>query len=244
MTINLKSLGFQKVRMLRRFMVVFLSFVAVIAVFAAPVSGWPFNPARRAAMAERDHSHEASPVGSANLSPTITAPMATPRIITAVIQSFERLKVTINRTENFPSGIGTPFNYRLSVLVARGATVTNITVTPTGGGTCNVQANLDISCSGTLTSLVIKYKYSYIPDMNPPHLTLNIGGSDTTSVNYTLNIVYPSTLTYVSANPLPDSHTPATRSLVWTKSAAYELMPAIRFYAMDLYGVWLPLIIK
>ncbi len=189
-----------------------------------------------------DHIIEASPVTTDNLSRDSSASMATPRVITAVIQSFTSLRVTIDRTENFPSGIGTPFFYRISHLVAQGATVSNITVTPAGGGACTIEANLDISCDGVLTSLLITYQYSYIPDIQPPIVILNIGGNDTTSIDYTINVTYPSTFIFVGSAPAPDSHTPATRSLVWTLNGAYELQPAIRFWDVNLYGIWLPFV--
>jgi len=170
--------------------------------------------------------------------------LATPRIITATIQSFTALQVTIDRTEDFPSGIGTPFTYRLSFLIADGATVSNVNVTTTGGGTCSVLPNMDISCSGVLTSLVISYRYSFTPNLNPPYVFLGFGGSDTTNVDYTVNVFYPSNFTFVESTPPPDSHDLGTRSLVWTQNNAFQFRPEIRFQALDLYGVWLPYITR
>jgi hypothetical protein len=241
MTIILKSIRVQWGRLLHIFAVLLLSLAVVTFVRADPGKGMPGDYPRRVDREERDYIIEASPVTTDNLLRDSSASAATPRIITAVIQSFASLKVSIDRTEAFPSGIGTPFTYHLSYLVGQGATVSNITVTPTGGGTCTVLSNLDISCSGVLTSLVITYQYSYTPTMHPPYVILDIGGSDTTSVDYTINVFYPSTFTFVESTPPPDSHTPATRALVWTRSNAFELRPAIRFQALDLYGTWLPL---
>ncbi len=243
MTIILKSIRVQWKSLLYIFTMLLLSLAVVTFVLADPgreMSGdYPHSVDRE----EHDYIIESSPVTIDNLLRDFSAPTATPRIITAVIQSFTALRVSIDRTEDFPSGIGTPYTYHLSYLVDQGATVSNVIVTPTGGGVCSVLANLDISCpTGTLTSLVITYQYSYIPAMHPPIVTLNIGGSDTTSVDYTINVTYPSTFIFVESTPPPDSHTPATRSLVWTKSSAYEFKPAIRFWDVNLYGIWLPLV--
>ena len=167
---------------------------------------------------------------------------ATPRTITMAIESFASFSVTISRTENFPSGIGTPYIYRLSFLVDRGASVSNVTVTPTGGGVCNVLSNQDISCTGVLTSLLIGYQYSYTPTLVPPHILLDVGGSDTTRVDYTIVVTYPSSLTFVDSSVPPNSHNLATRTLDWTLNNAFQLRPVVRFLSADLRGIWLPLV--
>jgi hypothetical protein len=242
MSIILKSFWVQRIRLASTCTLLFLSSAVVTTVLAASSLGMPGEDLCHSDSAERNCSVEASPIIIDNLVRNPSVALATPRTITAIIQSFTALRVSIDLTEVFPSGIGTPFIYRLSFLVDRGFTVSDVMATPTGGGTCTVQANLDISCNGVLTRLEIFYRYAYTPTLHPPHVILGFGGSDTTLVDYTVNVEYPATLTFVESTPPPDSHNPTSRSLVWTKSSAFEFRPNLRFQALNLYGTWLPLI--
>lgn len=173
---------------------------------------------------------------------------------TFAIEQFEGLNTTISSTTNYAEGIPFP-TITFEPYFVGFVDISSITF-DVSGGNCELQIDKKVFCTGSPTSLSISYtailppttklqlpNWYKLPWFSPPSIFIELGGYNF-SVDYTLDVTYPSTLTYISSTIEPNTHQIDQRRLSWSQSNMTDFRPVIQFYDSRLKGIWLPLVVK
>jgi len=117
--------------------------------------------------------------------------------------------------------------------------LTNLHVTWTGSGSCLIQPNNDIACSGELSQFQATYNYSYTPNVYGAYLYLGWTGNTTFDTDYTISLIYPDPLVYISSPVSPPIQ--AGNQLTWYQADTQQLDGYGLFYDPRIQVVYLPL---
>jgi hypothetical protein len=115
----------------------------------------------------------------------------------------------------------------------------NLHVAWTGNGSCLIQPNNDITCSGELTQFQATYTYSYTPNVYGAYLYLGWTGNSTFATDYTITLKYPDPLVYISSPVSPPIK--AGNQLTWYQADTQQLDGYGLFYDPRIQTVFLPL---
>lgn len=173
------------------------------------------------------------------------------RIDTFTIEKFEELNTTIYVTLNYPQGH--PISSLTFIpfwleFMDRSSVIIDIY-----GGTCSLLSDNRISCNGQSTYLSISYRVTLppgpkaqfesiykLPRLSPPAIFIEINTFDT-PIDYTLNVIYPSSFTYISSTIEPTLIQTDQNRLLWSKSSMSSFKPNIEFSVAGLHGIRLPI---
>lgn len=120
--------------------------------------------------------------------------------------------------------------------------LSNLNVTWSGGGSCTIQPNNDIYCTGTLTQFTASYSYDYTPFVYGGYIPLGWSGSTSFYTDYTITVTYLDPLVYIrSLGPPPVQE---GNPLIWYQSNTLQLDGIGLFYDPRVKVAYLPSIMK
>ena len=120
-----------------------------------------------------------------------------------------------------------------------GELITDVSFGWTGDGTCKLYES-DVDCRDDVESLQVSYRrYSFKPAEEGEPVMLRLYHHDNEPVDYTLDLLYPSSLTYISSTLTPDLDWPGHLRWNVPDMTEFESLLTFRYEASRSYrGLW------
>jgi hypothetical protein len=191
-------------------------------------------------------SPDNTPVGVGNYTPLADLKPAAPQAAVTrltdmrVMDYRPVMTVAYHITDTLVGSLPNPLNWYLDNFDPN--RLSHLTCTWAGGGSCSIQSNNDIKCTGTLTRFEAAYSFYYTPTLYGANLYLGWSGATSFATDYTITVSYPDPLVYVSSPVSPPVQ--SGHRLIWHQANTQELDGYGFFHDPRVQVIDLPVILK
>lgn len=176
-----------------------------------------------------DDPHE--PAAAVQRISTLTVPPYTP------FQS-----ITAHIREQYSGSLGSIFAYDAGSFGVDH--VSNLVYVPNSGVTCSHDADLMITCNGSISQVQIDFDYTNVTnDYVGPYTWWGYSGASNYEIDYTFQLIFPAPLVYVRAYDIAPT-TVTANQVTWVQLNTKRLIGAALFRDPRVNGLFLPLAVK
>ena len=146
---------------------------------------------------------------------------------------------TAHFQEIYSGAMGTSFAYDVGYFgVER---VSNLSYSANSGVICQHNADLLVTCAGSINRVTIDFDYTSIAtDYFAQFIWLGFIGNSNYPLDYTFNLIYPTPLVYVRAYSLEPTTITSTQ-ITWQQNNTLSLPGVALFQDPRVYALYLPL---
>ena len=168
---------------------------------------------------------------------------AVQRISTVEVNPYLPFQSSISHVREVYSGaMGTSFAYDVGGFGIEH--ISNLTYSANAGVTCQHNANLLVTCNGSLSQVTIDFDFTYVVnDYAGQMIWWGYVGNSNYALDYTFNLIYPAPLVYVRSYSLePSSIT--SNQITWYHANTLSMPGVALFRDPRVQTLYLPIILR